>query len=177
MKTISEKRSRQNELSRENYARDIEKLAEIRAERRAEKNAYAAEYRKNNKQKVKKLMDAYYAANKEKWKGYAARKQVKMDADPEYAKRMVDSVRRGYLKRTYGLGSAEYEAMVIASNGVCEICGRPPKRARLAVDHDHSNGKNRGILCRSCNAGLGLFGDDPSHLIAAAAYLTKHRSN
>jgi len=63
----------------------------------------------------------------------------------------------------------------------CGLCGRVDQR--LDIDHDHqccpgqrSCGKCvRGFLCRPCNVGLGMFGDDPARLRAAAEYIEKHR--
>jgi len=48
-------------------------------------------------------------------------------------------------------------------NGVCAICKQPETRKRhnkvdnLSVDHDHSTGKIRGLLCYRCNLLIGLF--------------------
>lgn len=53
----------------------------------------------------------------------------------------------------------------------CELCRRPS--AKLVLDHDHHTGLDRGYLCPSCNAGLGLFGDSPDRLRMAIAYLEK----
>lgn len=88
-------------------------------------------------------------------------------------------VARGWnLKRLYGIGVAEYEAMFTSQGGVCAICGNPPsgngsRQVHLHVDHDHSSGKIRQLLCHKCNMGLGAFGDDVDLLRAAVEYLIK----
>ncbi len=66
-----------------------------------------------------------------------------------------------FFKR-YGITVEQYDAMLRQQNGLCAICGRAPKRFRLAVDHDHETGEIRGLLCTRCNLGLGWFRDDPS---------------
>jgi hypothetical protein len=59
----------------------------------------------------------------------------------------------------------------------CDICGaretltRGGHVRRLNIDHDHQTGALRGVLCSRCNTALGMFGDDPAKLRAAAAYL------
>ncbi len=59
-----------------------------------------------------------------------------------------------HLKRRYGLTSADVDAMVVEQGGVCAVCRtRPPQH----VDHDHLTGLVRGILCSTCNQGLGNF--------------------
>jgi Recombination endonuclease VII len=56
--------------------------------------------------------------------------------------------------------------------GGCAICGKRPARvASLHLDHCHDTGDVRGILCLSCNQGIGQFRDDPDLLEAAARYL------
>lgn len=74
----------------------------------------------------------------------------------------------------YGLSQERYEALLAAQDGRCAICRTddwPGKDHRPHVDHCHETGRVRGLLCDFCNRGLGLFGDDPARLRAAADYL------
>jgi hypothetical protein len=83
--------------------------------------------------------------------------------------------RRSHLKRKYGMTLEEYDAMLEAQGGGCFICSRPPREdISLHVDHDHSTGKVRGILCFCCNNALADFREDPALLAKAAAYLSWH---
>lgn len=83
--------------------------------------------------------------------------------------------------RVHGLPPGTIEAMELEQGGLCLVCGLA---AELVVDHDRSccdfmpRANNpacgkcvRGLICRTCNAGMGQFGDDPDRLMAAAAYL------
>jgi hypothetical protein len=81
--------------------------------------------------------------------------------------------RAGHLKRKFGMTIEQYDEMLKAQGGGCFICGRPPREdSSLHVDHDHSTGKVRGILCFCCNNALADFQDDPSVLRKAASYVT-----
>lgn len=53
----------------------------------------------------------------------------------------------------------------------CQICGEPPGKLNLALDHCHASGKFRGWLCKGCNTGLGMFKDNPALLRMAANYI------
>lgn len=76
------------------------------------------------------------------------------------------------LKRSYGITPEQYDQKIVDQNGYCSICLKelvPGLRTHL--DHNHSTGQIRSILCGSCNIGLGAFGNNPKRLEAAVAYL------
>jgi hypothetical protein len=84
--------------------------------------------------------------------------------------------RRSWLGRKYGITPEEYDERLAEQGGVCAICRRPPEDPRgykMHVDHCHQSGDVRGILCGSCNRGLGNFGDDADRLLAAVEYLRR----
>ena len=56
----------------------------------------------------------------------------------------------------------------------CELCGNPPGKRALHLDHDHLTGKFRGWLCGSCNLILGRFGDSIPGLEKAIDYLRRN---
>lgn len=80
------------------------------------------------------------------------------------------------LNKKFGLTKEEYQAKEQAQNYVCAICSNKCSRA-LAVDHDHSTGKIRGLLCSGCNRGIGYLKDDISILKKAIAYLEQFSSS
>lgn len=73
-----------------------------------------------------------------------------------------------HLKRRYGVTEAQVEEMVREQGGVCAICLERPAEH---VDHDHDTGEVRGVLCFTCNVGLGNFRDRPDLLDRAVHYL------
>ena len=87
-----------------------------------------------------------------------------------------------YLRRTYGISYAEYTQRLEEQDYCCAICSRElntnfgmealsPNTA--VVDHCHTHGHVRGILCNECNRGLGYFKDNVNALAQAISYLTK----
>lgn len=83
------------------------------------------------------------------------------------------------LRERYGLTPERFAGMHAEQNGVCAICRKPPRKLHrssmkvvcLCVDHNHTTGLVRGLLCDHCNRALGLLGDDLDVLRSAIAYL------
>lgn len=80
------------------------------------------------------------------------------------------------LKYEYGITTKQHAEMVRSQSGLCAICGAEPGQ-KLDVDHNHETGKVRGLLCRTCNLGLGCFKDDIKKLKAAVKYLKSHEKD
>ena len=76
--------------------------------------------------------------------------------------------------RKYGMSSEELEQFLLAAEGKCTICGRHPNQW-LVVDHDHSSGNVRGVLCEKCKQALGLMEDNIEYLSSAIKYLKKYK--
>ena len=71
-----------------------------------------------------------------------------------------------------GVSRAQFDALFARQGHVCAICNRAPSTSKAThLDHCHTSGKIRGVLCASCNKGLGHFRDDPTLIRAAARYL------
>lgn len=93
--------------------------------------------------------------------------------------RSKEGNRKRQIKYRYGIAPADYDRLLADQGGVCAICGRGPgeclrsktKRATyLCIDHCHTTGKVRGLLCHDCNLAIGHAGTEEL-LRAAIAYL------
>lgn len=105
----------------------------------------------------KAASDAWKKANPEKHLAYRRRRSERAKAE--------------WRNWAYGITHEEYDALLKMQGGVCALCGRPPKTRSLAVDHDHSTGVVRGLLCLPCNTALGKLGDSIETLERAIDYL------
>ena len=76
----------------------------------------------------------------------------------------------------YGILEEDYDNMLLEQNFCCAICLKPAslEYRRLCVDHVHSTGKVRGLLCSACNTAIGKFQDDIERMESAINYLKKH---
>lgn len=101
-----------------------------------------------------------------------------------YAKGMCNAhyLRFRVLPKKYGITMAQANEMLKEQGGVCAACGgaqlqREAASGRLTdfdVDHNHSTGDVRGLLCSNCNRGIGLLADDIKIVASVAIYLAKH---
>lgn len=73
------------------------------------------------------------------------------------------------LHRVHRITVEEFDAMIVAQSGLCAICST--QLVEPCIDHCHTRGHVRGVLCWHCNVGLGWFKDDPDLLRRAIAYL------
>ncbi len=81
------------------------------------------------------------------------------------------------LKKTYGITLKEYDEMFDSQEGNCAICGLPEITRRLSVDHDHTTGEVRSLLCTQCNLVLGTVSDNQDVLTSMIKYLQKHSAD
>ena len=78
------------------------------------------------------------------------------------------------IKKRYGIDRDEYWAILKAQNGVCALCEKPCMTGKnLAIDHDHTTGKVRGLLCMQCNRAVGLLKDSAEAALRLFSYLKK----
>jgi hypothetical protein len=112
-------------------------------------NQWGREY--NNTPNGKKRKEGYYQKNKERY---------------------LDQK----LKRRFGISFEQYKKILESQKGKCSICGKTPdeNKKMLAVDHNHSTGKNRGLLCNSCNICIGFIEKNKLCVDSIFNYLTTH---
>ena len=75
------------------------------------------------------------------------------------------------LKYKYGLTEENYLSIIKSQDNKCSICKISFTEVNHFVDHCHNNGQVRGLLCNSCNLGLGMFKDNITNLKEAIKYL------
>jgi hypothetical protein len=96
--------------------------------------------------------------------------------NPEKAR---SQARERELRRKFGINLEQYNEILKKQNYKCAICNKKEtmiikgKIVELAVDHNHDDGKIRGLLCSNCNNGLGRFFDNKELLLKAYDYLKK----
>ena len=151
---------------------------------KAKQKARASAYYRANKEAIKARVAKWAADNPDKVNSYQkkwqeahpglsvfrARKWVALN--PERSALTFYKLSLG----KFGLTIEDFDNMFKAQNGTCAICKEACTRhKRLSVDHDHSTGKVRGLLCHRCNCAIGLLRDRSDLLETAAAYLLANK--
>jgi len=90
------------------------------------------------------------------------------ERNPEVKARKLANHRSYLLLTRYSLTEEQRQQMLEGQGRKCRICGKPNPKC---IDHCHSTGTVRGVLCHQCNLGLGHFFDNPSLLNKAIDYL------
>ena len=81
---------------------------------------------------------------------------------------------RRHILRMYGLTEETYQTLLTKQDNKCAVCLEQFKN-NPHIDHNHSSGQVRGLLCTNCNRGIGLLKDNPETLQRAATYLVMDR--
>lgn len=112
--------------------------------------------------------------NTSRRKHYAKHHGKVRDYTNEWRKNNTKRTRINRIKREYGLSLEEYNSILKSQENRCPVCNNVfNEDKKPVVDHDHTTGKVRGLLCTSCNSGIGLLGDKLFILKKACEYLSK----
>lgn len=180
---VEKEKQRKRELSKKRR-QDPEKAKKIRED--AKRSRAKSENREKQSKRMKKWREEnadMVAVYQKKWREENVVKISDYNSSymPEYYAKNSSRVERQKrnLKKNYNMSIEEFNEMWRSQSGQCGICrcnmeptGR--KANSVSVDHNHDTGEVRGLLCQSCNRGIGNLKDSPEVLEAAAQYL---RSN
>lgn len=96
----------------------------------------------------------------------------------EWYENNKERVRENQMMKKYGVTVEQFNEMVSHQNNQCEICSKVMDGPREpAIDHCHSTGEVRGLLCINCNVAIGHMNDDTERLMNAIKYLEKYSGN
>jgi hypothetical protein len=159
----------------------LERLAEVRAKDRQRRRFHYATNRDvllaKQKEYGRRNRDVINAKLRQKFLDPAHRAQ-KQAIDKRSRLKRLDRLKDYQLQTRYGVTLAEFRALCEAQGGRCAVCRKVPtgkgKTGTLHVDHDHVTHVTRGLLCDTCNRGIGLLQDSLDVLSAAYRYL--HRT-
>lgn len=135
-------------------------------------------YDRNQRRKCDSLKE-WRKDNPGKVAGQKARSAAKKPWRRATAAKIADNPnfhREIHYKKDYGITLAQFQTMLERQDGKCHLCGKDVtlKQKDAHMDHCHTTGKLRAILCRACNTGIGMLGDSAALLRKAAEYLDEY---
>lgn len=146
------------------YQNQLEASRKWKARNKEHVSEYNKEWSAKNPEIKKELKRLWDCKNTEHKKAYSFKWK---ENNPLYFKEK-------HLKAEYGLTLADYAQMLEDQDHKCKCCGIGKEEApsqRLVVDHCHSTGKVRGLLCSHCNVALGMVKDSKETLRNLINYL------
>lgn len=135
------------------------------------KTCQIARYKDNDKHKARQL-----EYRKARWVEDSEYRECMKDKNKVFsiADNLANPAKRKnkHLKK-YGITIEDYHEMFKKQEGRCRICKKhqSEEKVALSVDHCHTTGKVRGLLCMGCNTAIGSFKDNLELLTAAIEYL------
>lgn len=141
-------------------------------EERAYNREKQAKYLAENRELINTRRRARYWLDVEKNREMLReRMRARYAENAEHRAKAVTNSRKSHLWNLYRLTPEAYAQIEAFQGGVCAACGKPAERVRLAVDHEHSTGRVRGLLCWICNRALGFICDRQDVAEGLALYL------
>lgn len=149
-----------------------------RAEMKTKRAQWAAEHKEWCREWKRQWVKKHPDRAREIWERWnklhpVERKRISRESKKRTYANMTDRERKALNLRKHGLSIERYEEMIANQGGGCAICG-DVSNTGLVVDHDHSSGQVRGLLCVRCNSMLGMAKDNQRTLILGAEYLRAH---
>ncbi len=160
-----------------NREKKIAQAAEWQRENSEHRRGYMREYAKQNPDKFKRTDEQQAEYNKKRRERYAKDAEFRNSIKQKTKDWQSNNPEKRFAQRLkkYGITPECYHRMFDEQSGACAICKTtdPGDKAsgRFFVDHCHTTGNVRGLLCNNCNFGIGQFRDNTSTLLAAIRYI------
>lgn len=140
------------------------------------------EFYKNNRERLLEEMKLRYnpdAKSEYDEEHYIKNREWRKKRSNVYYHKNRGKVKNSILLKNYKISLEDYKQKLKEQGDCCAICKRPYDASKLfsekalAVDHDHTTGQVRGLLCETCNRAVGMFNDDVRIFTNAIEYLNK----
>jgi hypothetical protein len=142
-------------------------------DRKEQYRKYYSDHKEQERARAKKYYQGHKDERKQYWKNeYISDPEKYKNRAKKYHERHPERTNARRLAWNYGIDQAWIDKKIKEQNGRCAICLQPFIETPH-VDHCHETKKLRGLLCRTCNAGIGLLKDQFEIVERAAQYLRK----
>lgn len=155
----------------EDFDRDASRPLGRRSSCKPCRAAHQREYRKRKPEIHRAQFLRRILRNPERYK------EIRRAAGKKYYRTHKEVQNDRRRRQKLGVPIGTYAAKLAEQGGGCAICGKIPGNRAHHLDHCHETGEVRGVLCPSCNRGIGAMRDDVELLQAAIDYLRRHKQD